>query len=60
LDIKAYTVFRIDLIRQVREPVGMVLERRKRDRGNNFEGLLKLAKKIYPVPPDSHIVISLE
>ena len=59
--MKAYTVYRIDHIRHVREPVGMVLERRKLDRGNNFESLLKLAQKLYPAPsPDSHIVISLE
>jgi hypothetical protein len=59
--MKAYTVYQYDYSRQVREPVGMVLERRKLDRGNNFEGLLKLARKLYPAPsPDSHIIISLE
>jgi len=58
--MQVYTVYRIDHIRRVREPVGRVLERRKRDRGNNFEGLLKLAKKLYPPTPDSHIVLSRE
>ena len=58
--MNAYTVYHYDFNRKVREPVGMVLERRKLDRGSNFDGLLKLAKKIYPPPPDSHIVISLE
>ena len=56
---KVYTVFQTDSITRVREPVGFVLERRKLDRGNNFEGLLKLARKLYPAPsPD--IVISLD
>jgi hypothetical protein len=57
--MKVYTVYQIDHTRRVREPIGVVLERRKLDRGNNFEGLLKLAKIIYPPPPDSHIVLLL-
>ncbi len=35
--MKFYTVYYFDAIRRVREPVGIVLERRKQDRGNNFE-----------------------
>jgi hypothetical protein len=59
--VKAYTVYRYDYIRHVREPVGMVLERRKTDRGNDIEGLLKLAQKLYTTSSlDSHIVISPE
>ena len=58
--MKAYTVYRYDYIRQVREPIGMVLERRERDRGNNEEGLLKLAQRIYFTwSGDSHISIAL-
>jgi len=56
---KVYTVYQIDSITRVREIVGFVLERRKLDRGNNFEDLLKLARKLYPAPsPD--IFISLD
>lgn len=59
--MKVYTVYRYDYIRQVREPVGMVIERRKRDRGSDIEGLLKLAQKLYTTSSlDSHIVISPE
>lgn len=59
--MKAYTVYRYDYIRQVREPVGMVLERRKGDRGNNLESLLKLAQKLYATSSlDSHLVIAPE
>jgi hypothetical protein len=46
-DVKAYTVYRYDFIRHAREPVGLVLERRMRERGNNYMDLLKLAKKTY-------------
>ena len=58
--MKVYTVYKIDTIHRIREPVGVVLERRKLERGNNFVGLVKLAKIIYPPPPDSHIVLLLE
>jgi len=59
--VKTYTVYRYDYVRQVREPIGMVLERRKGDRGNNMEGLLRLAQRIYQKSPlDSHLVISPE
>jgi len=56
---KVYTVFQTDSITRVREPVGFVLERRKLDRGNNFEGLMKVAQKLYPAP-SPETVISLE
>ena len=60
LDMKAYTVYRYDFIRQVKEPIGMVLERRKEDRGNNNEDLLKLAQKLYSTGSwDPQISISL-
>jgi hypothetical protein len=61
LAVKAYTVYRYDYIRQMREPVGMVLERRNGDRGNDIVGLLKLAQKLYSTSAlDSHITISPE
>ena len=44
--MKVFTVYRYDYNRQVREPIGTVLERRKGDRGNDIKGLLKLAQKI--------------
>ena len=57
--MKVYTVYRYDYKRQVREPIGMVLERRRGDRGNDIKGLLKLAQKLYSRSSlDSHIVIS--
>ena len=59
--MKAYTVYRVAFILHEVEPVGMVMERRKSDRGNNIECLLKMAKNIYPTQSmDSHIYISPE
>ena len=56
--MKAYTVYRYDYTRHMREPIGMVLERRQEDRGNNIEGLLKLAQNLYSTSSlDSHLTI---
>jgi len=56
--VKVYTVYRFDYDLQVREPVGMVMERRQVDRGNDIEGLLKLAQKLYKTSSlDSHLTI---
>jgi len=61
LAVKAYTVYRYDYTRHVREPVGMVVERRNGERGNDIVGLLKLAQKLYSTSAlDSHITISPE
>ena len=57
--MKIYAVYRFDYNRQVREPIGMLLERRKEDRGNNISSLLKLAQKLYSRSSlDSHVFIS--
>ena len=57
--MKAYTVYRFDYVRQEREAVGKLLERRSRDRRNNIEALLQLARKLYSTSSlDSHIVIT--
>ena len=57
--MKNYTVYRFDYIRQVREPVGKLLERRRAERRNNAEDLLRLAQKIYSTSSlDSHVVIT--
>jgi len=59
--MKTYTVYRFDNIRQVKEPIGEVVERRSKDRGDNAASLLKLAQKLYPASsPESHLVISPE
>ncbi|TRZ97135.1 MAG: hypothetical protein D4R80_07640 [Deltaproteobacteria bacterium] len=60
-DAETYTVYHFDYIRQVSEPVGKVVERRRKDRGNNVGSLLKLAQKIYPTTSlDSRLVITPE
>ena len=59
--MKTYTVYRFDYIRLVREPVGELVERRSKDRGNNTEALLRLAQRLYSTSSlDSHLVITPE
>jgi hypothetical protein len=56
--VKTYTVYRFDYARQERVPVGKLPERRSKDRGNNAEALLRLARKLYSASSlGSHIVI---
>ena len=59
--MKTYTVYRFDYIRQVREPVGELVERRSKDRGNNNGALLRLAQRLYSTSSlDSHLIITPE
>ena len=59
--MKTFTVYRFDYIRQMREPVGKLTERRSKERGNNTEALLRLAQKLYSTSSlDSHVVITPE
>lgn len=59
--MKNYTVYRFDYIRQTREPVAMLVERRNEERGKNTEDLLRLAQRLYSRSSlDSHIVITPE
>jgi hypothetical protein len=59
MGVKNYTVYRFDYIRQVREPVGKLVERRRAERRNNAEDLLRLAQRLYSASSlDSHLVIA--
>jgi hypothetical protein len=59
--VKTYVVYRLDYDRLVSEPVGRLVERRRKERVKNTEDLLKWAERIFPAyPPDSHLVITPE
>lgn len=58
VDMKVYTVYRVENLTNTKEAVGKVVERRKGERHNNAEDLLRLAQKIYGMPSsDSQIII---
>ena len=57
--MKTYTVYRVDYLTNKTEPIGTVVDRRKRDRNNNTADMLRLAQKLFATSSiDSHIYIS--
>jgi len=61
VDMKVYTVYRVENLTNTKEAVGRVVERRKGERGNNAADMLQLAQKLYGMPSnDSQIIIIRE
>jgi hypothetical protein len=45
--MRAVTVYRMDYTMKTKYPLGVVLEQRKTERVNNYNDLLRLARRIY-------------
>ncbi len=45
--MRAVTVYRLDYLRSTRLAIGVVTERRRRERKNDFFDLLRLARRLY-------------
>lgn len=45
--MQIYTVYRIDFLEKKKVPIGTLVERRKKERGNNKANILRLAQKLY-------------
>ena len=58
--MRTVTVYRADYVKKTKVPIGVVPERRKKDRGDNFLGLLRLARKIYGAGPEDAIHIAVD
>ena len=58
--MRTVTVYRVDYVRKTRVPIGKVWERRKKDRGGNLLGLLRLARKIYGTTPEDAIHVAVD
>ena len=58
--MRTVTVYRVDYVKKTRVPIGGVQERRKKDRGGNLLGLLRLARKIYGTSPVDAIHIAVD
>jgi len=57
--MKTYTVYRVDYLTNTTEPIGTIVDRRKKDRKNNTADMLRLAQKLFATSSiDSHIYIS--
>ncbi len=58
--MKSVTVYRIDYVKKTRVPIGTVMERRKKDRGDGLVGLLRIARKTYSSPALDSIQIAID
>ncbi len=58
--MKIVTVYRIDYVKKTRVPIGVVVERRKRDRGDNLLGLLRVARRTYSSSALDSIQIAID
>ncbi|NJD62057.1 MAG: hypothetical protein FIA93_04970 [Deltaproteobacteria bacterium] len=52
-------VYRVDEVTKKEVPVGTVEERRKFERGANLVGLIRVARKTFPVFPRKSLYINL-
>ena len=59
--MRAVTVYRVDYDRRTKVPIGVVLENRKTERKNNYNDLLRLARRLFAFnTADSvHIVVDM-
>jgi hypothetical protein len=58
--MRTVTVYRVDYVKKTRIPIGEVQERRKKNRGGNFLGLLRLARKGYGTGSEDAIHIAVD
>jgi|GEM_PF-1007285 len=58
--MRTVTVYRVDYVKKTMVQIGGVQERRKKDRGDNLLGLLRLARKIYASGPEEDIHIAVD
>ena len=59
--MQAITVYRWDNGRKIKDPIGVVFEKRKTERANNYLDLLRLARKLFGVNTSDavHVIIDL-
>src|SRR3990170_2888739 len=58
--VKNVTVFQVDYVRKTKVPIGKVIERRTKERGDNILGLLRLARKAYASSPEEALNIAID
>jgi len=54
------TVYRVDYVRKMKVPIGMVVERRVKERGDNIIGLLRLARKAFSTSTEEAFHIAVD
>ena len=59
--MRAVAVYRMDYGRKTKDPVGVVMEKRKTERTNNYNDLLRLARRLFAsdTADSVHIIIDV-
>lgn len=58
--MRPVTVYRVDYVRKTRVPIGRVVERRRRERGDNLLALVRLARSIYGTGDEDSLYIAVD
>lgn len=56
-EMTTITIYSVDKVRERKVQVGTLVERRRKDRGNNIVGLLKLAANRFKLAPGQKIQV---
>jgi len=58
--MRAVTVYRMDSVRKIKVPVGVVMEQRKTERTNNYNDLLRLARRLFALDTADAVQIVID
>jgi hypothetical protein len=58
--MKPVSVYRVDYVRKTKVRIGTVVERRRKERGDNLIGLLRLARKMFAASPQEAFLTALD
>ncbi len=58
--MQTFNVYSVDYARREKIPIGSIVERRKKNRPENYLGLLKIARKAFASCPEEAFHVVLE
>jgi len=58
--MRAVTVYRVDYGRKTKDPIGVVLEKRKTERVHNYHDLLRLARRLFASDTADALLIDID
>lgn len=58
--MRTITVYRVDYVRKSKVPIGWVEERRKKSRGDNLIGMLRVARKTFALSLEDALHIAID
>lgn len=58
--MRKITVYRVDYAQKSKVPIGWIQERRKKERGDNLIGLMRLARKSFSASPEVALHIAVD